>query len=218
MLALFAVSIQERWPTLIDHGGFGDMQSGDGGGGGSIKRQCSILGFISTSKSKEDALLNEQCNKENNQQEFKVLLDPPSSSSFSDVALNDFQADAVAVNRYEWLVNIRDKDGRPPTSQDYDPSSLFIPDSQWDRFTPFEKQYWKIKSEYFDSVVFFKKGKFFELYENDADLAGGLFDLKVTERTNMKMAGVPEMSLAFWACRFVNAGYNAILHPSDMLF
>jgi len=34
--------------------------------------------------------------------------------------------------------------------------------------TPFERQYWKIKSQYFDTILFFQKGKFYELYEHDA--------------------------------------------------
>ena len=40
-----------------------------------------------------------------------------------------------------------------------------------------------------------------ELYENDADIAQQQFDLKMTDRTNMRMAGVPESSFAHW-CAF----------------
>lgn len=31
-------------------------------------------------------------------------------------------------------------------------------------------QYWRIKARFWDTVVFFKKGKFYELYEKDADI------------------------------------------------
>jgi DNA mismatch repair protein MSH6 len=44
---------------------------------------------------------------------------------------------------------------------DYNPRTLFIPKSAWSKFTPFEKQFWEIKSQFFDTVVFFKKGKFY---------------------------------------------------------
>ena len=85
---------------------------------------------------------------------------------------------------------------------------MFIPDWQWSKFTPFEKQFWEIKSQFFDTVVFFKKGKFFELYENDADIGAREFNLKMTDRINMRMAGVPEATFDFWAAKFVGKGYK----------
>lgn len=74
------------------------------------------------------------------------------------------------------------------------------------RFSPFEKQYWEIKQHHWNSIVFFKKGKFYELYENDADIAHREFDLKMTDRVNMRMAGVPESSFEDWAAKFIARG------------
>ena len=91
---------------------------------------------------------------------------------------------------------------------DHDPRTLYIPPNAWKKFTPFEKQFWEIKCNYFDTVVFFKKGKFYELYENDADVGHKEFDLKMTDRVNMRMVGVPESSFDFWAAKFVAAGYK----------
>lgn len=112
--------------------------------------------------------------------------------------------------RYQWLVTVKDADGNLTTGPNYDPRTLYIPQSAWLKFTAFEKQYWSIKSKMWDTVVFFKKGKFFELYENDADIAHSKFDLKLagTGRANMRLAGVPEMSFDYWAKRFINAGYK----------
>lgn len=56
-------------------------------------------------------------------------------------------------------------------------------------------------------IVFFKKGKFYELYEKDADIGHQEFDLKLTDRVNMRMVGVPEMSFDMWAAQFVARGY-----------
>jgi len=70
--------------------------------------------------------------------------------------------------RYPWLADPKDADGNPPNHPDYDPRTLYIPPSAWAKFTPFEKQYWEIKCKNWDTVVFFRKGKFFELFENDA--------------------------------------------------
>ena len=69
-------------------------------------------------------------------------------------------------------------------------------------------QYWDVKKKYFDTVVFFKKGKFYELYEFDADIGRKEFDLKLTDRINMKMVGVPEQSFDTWASRFLAHGHR----------
>ncbi|KMU73332.1 DNA mismatch repair protein mutS [Coccidioides immitis RMSCC 3703] len=68
--------------------------------------------------------------------------------------------------------------------------------------------YWEIKQKFWDTVVFFKKGKFYELYENDATIGHQLFDLKLTDRVNMRMVGVPESSLEYWANQFVAKGFK----------
>ncbi|KAI9371952.1 muts domain V-domain-containing protein [Aspergillus egyptiacus] len=110
--------------------------------------------------------------------------------------------------RYSWLANIRDIDGHPAGHPEYDPRTLYIPPLAWSKFSPFEKQYWEIKQKFWDTVVFFKKGKFYELYENDATIGHQLFDLKLTDRVNMRMVGVPESSLDHWANQFVAKGFK----------
>lgn len=110
--------------------------------------------------------------------------------------------------RYPWLAKITDADRNPPGHPDYDPRTVYIPPLAWAKFSAFEKQYWEIKQKLWDTIVFFKKGKFYELYENDATIGHQLFDLKLTDRVNMRMVGVPEMSLGHWANQFVAKGYK----------
>ena len=110
--------------------------------------------------------------------------------------------------RYTWLANIMDSDKNPIGHPDYDPRTIYIPPLAWSKFSPFEKQYWEIKQKFWDTIVFFKKGKFYELYENDATIGHQLFDLKLTDRVNMRMVGVPEASLDQWANQFVAKGFK----------
>ena len=110
--------------------------------------------------------------------------------------------------RYPWLANILDMDRNSPGHPEYDPRTVYVPPSAWREFSPFEKQYWEIKQKFWDTIVFFKKGKFYELYENDATIGHQLFDLKLTDRVNMRMVGVPEMSLDHWANQFVAKGFK----------
>ncbi|KAL6876927.1 DNA repair protein [Trichoderma novae-zelandiae] len=110
--------------------------------------------------------------------------------------------------RYPWLANIRDKEKRSPTDPDYDPRTIFIPPAAWAKFSPFEKQYWEIKQDLWDTIVFFKKGKFYELYEKDATIGHQEFDFKMTDRVNMRMVGVPEGSLDHWVNQFIAKQYK----------
>ena len=110
--------------------------------------------------------------------------------------------------RHSWLADVRDIDGNRPGEPEYDPRTLYVPPGAWEKMSAFEKQYWEIKQKYWDTIVFFKKGKFYELYENDATVGHQLFDLKLTDRVNMRMVGVPEASLHTWANQFVAKGYK----------
>lgn len=110
--------------------------------------------------------------------------------------------------RHAWLANPVDADRNPPGHPDYDPRTLYIPPHSFQELSAFERQYWDIKSKFMDTIVFFKKGKFYELYENDATVGHQVFDLKLTDRVNMRMVGVPESSLDHWANQFVAKGYK----------
>lgn len=109
---------------------------------------------------------------------------------------------------FDFLADVKDKDGNRPEDPEYDPRTVFIPKSAWAHFTPFETQFWEIKQNHYDTVLFFQKGKFYELYENDAMIGHQEFDLKLTDRVKMKMVGVPEQSFEFWAAKFLGAGYK----------
>jgi DNA mismatch repair protein MSH6 len=135
----------------------------------------------------------------------ETALRPPKSSKSS---VKEKAHTKEPEKRHTWLANILDADRNPPGHPDYDPRTLYIPPMAWKSFSPFEQQYWEIKSKLWDTVVFFKKGKFYELYENDATIGHQLFDLKLTDRVNMRMVGVPEASLDHWANQFVAKGFK----------
>lgn len=92
------------------------------------------------------------------------------------------------------------------------PRTISIPRRLLDEMGNMERQYWEIKAAHFNVVVFFKKGKFYELYDSDAVTACREFGLKMscdsTNRGKMRMAGVPEQSFAEWARLFVFRGYK----------
>ncbi|TRM62248.1 muts domain V-domain-containing protein [Schizophyllum amplum] len=109
---------------------------------------------------------------------------------------------------YSFLQDIQDKDRKRPGDKDYDPRTIYIPKNAWKEFTPFERQFWEIKQNHYDTVLFFQKGKFYELYEDDARIGHQEFDLKITARVKMSMVGVPEQSFDFWTAKFLGKGYK----------
>src|SRR5688500_14485778 len=66
--------------------------------------------------------------------------------------------------------------------------------------TPMMQQYFRIKGEHPDILVFYRMGDFYELFYDDAEKASRLLDLTLTQRgasagTPVKMAGVPAHSV-----------------------
>lgn len=103
--------------------------------------------------------------------------------------------------------NIRDKNKHRPTDIDYDPSTLYVPPGYLEKLTPAMRQWWQLKSEHFDSVLFFKVGKFYELYHMDADV--GVRELGFTYmRGDFAHSGFPEQSFNRMANSLINRGYK----------
>ncbi|CBZ26043.1 putative mismatch repair protein MSH8 [Leishmania mexicana MHOM/GT/2001/U1103] len=116
----------------------------------------------------------------------------------------DSQVDVNSVSfTYPFL------EGIDPTAP---PSTISIPHKYLDAMANMERQYWDIKSKHYNVVVFFKKGKFYELYDYDAVIANREFGLKMvldtSNRGKMRLAGVPEQSYNEWARLFVFRGYK----------
>lgn len=92
------------------------------------------------------------------------------------------------------------------------PATISIPNKYLDAMANMERQYWDIKAKHYNVMIFFKKGKFYELYDCDAVIGNREFGLKMvfdtTNRGKMRLAGVPEQSLMEWARLFVYRGYK----------
>jgi len=102
---------------------------------------------------------------------------------------------------------IRDIKRRRPTDPEYDPKTLYIPESKWKEFSPGQKQYWEIKQYNWDVVLFFKVGKFYELFDFDAHVG-----VKELGLTYMKAArphsGFPESAVDKYAAQLVKLNYK----------
>ena len=79
--------------------------------------------------------------------------------------------------------------------------------------TPLRRQYLQIKSQYPDTIVFFRLGDFYETFDDDAVTVARVCDVVLTSRPTSKdqripMAGVPYHSAEGYISRLVQAGYK----------
>lgn len=67
------------------------------------------------------------------------------------------ESDGV-ISKFDWLnpSNIRDAIRRRPGDPLYDKRTLYIPPDAFKKMSASQKQYWSVKNEYMDVVLFFK--------------------------------------------------------------
>lgn len=84
--------------------------------------------------------------------------------------------------------------------------------------TPMMEQYWKIKNQYMDCILFYRLGDFYEMFNDDAVLASRELELVLTGRGGKKgeegripMCGVPFHSADSYIAKLVAKGYKVAI-------
>ncbi len=82
--------------------------------------------------------------------------------------------------------------------------------------TPMMQQYWKLKSQYPDQLMFYRMGDFYELFYEDAKKAAALLDITLTARgqsagQSIAMAGIPFHSAEGYLARLVKLGESVVI-------
>lgn len=82
--------------------------------------------------------------------------------------------------------------------------------------TPMMQQYWSIKSQYPDTLLFFRMGDFYELFYDDAREVARLLDLTLTSRGEsagdpVPMAGIPYHAVDGYLARLLKTGKSAAI-------
>ncbi|KAK1333091.1 hypothetical protein QTO34_006625 [Cnephaeus nilssonii] len=109
----------------------------------------------------------------------------------------------------EWLKEEKRRDvhRRRPDHPDFDASTLYVPEDFLNSCTPGMKKWWQIKSQNFDLVIFYKVGKFYELYHMDA--LTGVSELGlVFMKGNWAHSGFPEIAFGRYSDSLVQKGYK----------
>ncbi|XP_055906922.1 probable DNA mismatch repair protein Msh6 [Eupeodes corollae] len=151
-------------------------------------------------------------------EKLKNLQDEPSRKTKKDqVKLDEIVNTGSTLDEpVVWLHNkleflkpdkIKDKKGRRPDHPDYNPGTLFVPESFLNSQTPGMRQWWVLKQDNYDCVLFFKVGKFYEFYHMDADVTINELGFSYM-RGEFAHSGAPEGTYDKMATTLIERGYK----------
>ncbi|KHN45661.1 DNA mismatch repair protein Msh6-2 [Glycine soja] len=145
---------------------------------------------------------------------FGSLLNSGKRVRFLDdsLELDMTKKEAEVASKFEWLnpSRIRDANGRRSNDPLYDRTTLYIPPEALGKMSASQKQYWSVKCKYMDVLLFFKVGKFYELYEMDADIGHKELDWKITLSGvgKCRQVGISESGIDDAVQKLVACGYK----------
>ncbi|TGZ73172.1 hypothetical protein CRM22_001671 [Opisthorchis felineus] len=103
--------------------------------------------------------------------------------------------------------NLMDSARRKTNHPDYDPRTLFVPGDFLAKQSPGMRQWWELKSKYADAILFFKVGKFYEMYHMDAAVGVEHLGL-VYMKGSFAHCGFPEIAFTRMSEQLVKKGYK----------
>ncbi len=82
--------------------------------------------------------------------------------------------------------------------------------------TPLMKQYFGVKEQYPDAIVFFRLGDFYEMFGEDAKIASRVLQIALTSRDKSKedqipMCGIPYFSADSYITKLIRAGHKVAI-------
>lgn len=83
-------------------------------------------------------------------------------------------------------------------------------------YTPLMKQYFSVKEQYRDAIVFFRLGDFYEMFGDDAEKASRILQIALTTRDKSKeepipMCGIPYFASESYISKLIKAGYKVAI-------
>ena len=178
----------------------------------------------SRSRSRSNAKKKNKTNKKRKddiEEELSDLNEENDESAISNeeaLAQSDFHSNPHdALPDFLKPEYIKDKNGNRPDSDQYDCNTLYVPPDYLKKQTPAMKQFWEFKSKNFDKVLFFKLGKFYEMFFDDAIIGNQILDLNWMGNDPKKLhVGFPEKALDYKAEKLVAAGFKiAVIEQTE---
>ncbi|XVF32881.1 hypothetical protein REPUB_Repub17cG0121200 [Reevesia pubescens] len=182
----------------------------------SKKRKASGGGKLESGKKRKN-IANVTCTEE-----FKVSLVEPVKKLESDKASNGFDNALVGdaserfgkreAEKFHFLglKERRDANRKRPGDVNYNPKTLYLPHDFLKSLSGGQKQWWEFKSKHMDKVLFFKMGKFYELFEMDAHIGAKELDLQYM-KGEQPHCGFPERNFSMNVEKLARKGYRVLV-------
>lgn len=142
-----------------------------------------------------------------NEKDVTILKEQKSPNKIETPVFNTennwlhFKLDFLKPNK------IRDINKNRPGDPDYDERTLYVPEDFLNKQTPAMRQWWILKSKHFDSVLFFKVGKFYELYHMDAVIGVNHLGFSYM-KGEFAHSGFPESAYGRMAASLIEQGFK----------
>ncbi|PIA61132.1 hypothetical protein AQUCO_00300566v1, partial [Aquilegia coerulea] len=107
-------------------------------------------------------------------------------------------------------VERRDAKRRRPGDLNYDNRTLYLPPDFLKRLSEGQRQWWEFKAKHMDKVLFFKMGKFYELFEMDAHIGAKELDLQYM-KGEQPHCGFPEKNFTMNVEKLAKKGYRILV-------
>lgn len=205
---------EDETPQKSNNKRLKSIESNSSGAENSPPKKAKAGEPVSTSKGRSSTL-NFSFGKE----KASISSKPDKNTAIADDLVS--KTDAVEIDNTKdihsnWLHNsldflqphkIMDGNKRKPNDPHYDGTTLHVPESYLKTISPAMRQWWELKSNYWDTVLFFKVGKFYELYHMDAVI--GVQHLGFSYmKGDFAHSGFPESAYGKMASVLVDRGFK----------
>ena len=80
--------------------------------------------------------------------------------------------------------------------------------SEKNSVTPMMEQYFRIKKQHRDTLLFFRLGDFYEMFYEDAKIGSAVLEIALTSRQKVPMCGVPYHAVHSYLAKLLRRGYK----------
>lgn len=178
------------------------------------------LGFNSSKKIKNTGATQQIDSKISCLFKGGKLIEPARNNVISEMGIDSCRTSIDgAVERFDareagklWFLgkDRRDANRRRPGQVDYDPKTLYLPPEFLKGLSGCQRQWWDFKSKHMDKVLFFKMGKFYELFEMDAHVGAKELDLQYM-KGDQPHCGFPEKNFSMNVEKLARKGYRVLV-------
>lgn len=143
----------------------------------------------------------------------KIFGSDKLSNGFDNPVMGDVSErfSAREADKFHFLgPDHRDAKRRRPGDVYYDPRTLYLPPNFLRNLSEGQKQWWEFKSKHMDKVIFFKMGKFYELFEMDAHVGAKELDLQYM-KGEQPHCGFPERNFSMNVEKLARKGYRVLV-------